>query len=594
MVVKTLQVFYGADRLPYKDKERKIHFPIVGPAFQGSSQVNEIKFYIGDIGSTLLKWIAVAKLPNGRSGMKLLDFAEDEDGAYVTLSLTRWFTQCSGDLYISLRGYDNGCEITYDEDTGLYTITGEPVIQSTGSIKLKIEYATPIDDSDYGDITIQELIGFINTKLDKDADKYFKVVTSISDINGADYADYLKSGDRVISKADDTIYSLSGTYPSLTYTKICDLGDLDTLSGNQTITGYKTIDNNMFFTYGSALRFGNSSASSTSNYTEIGTAYAEFNDASNGFVNKLKIESDGNWSFVITKYDADSELDITTTLLIPYEDGTIATQAWTTSQIGSALSSVYKAKGSKTVAQLNGATKTSDMNGYVYNVSDSGILVNSDNTGISVRAGDNVAFVWNSDNSWKWDNFGSYIDLSGYVDTSSNQAIGGNKSFDGNVSFTFISSSLTPSVGGSLDAGSATYYWYQIFVAHTITEDFTKRTDATKSYTFDESMAQFNPTTSGTTTIKWTQLLTFSLSMNTTFTLETSKTNCKNEYKAIITNSNSSSITLTFTGVSQILCNDDNITTTNATNSTLVLPTNTTIEISIIDGRMVAINFAAE
>ena len=46
MESKVLQVFYGTDFLPYKDRELTIHFPIVGNAFQGSVNTNEIRFYI--------------------------------------------------------------------------------------------------------------------------------------------------------------------------------------------------------------------------------------------------------------------------------------------------------------------------------------------------------------------------------------------------------------------------------------------------------------------------------------------------------------------------------------------------------------------
>ena len=82
-------------------------------------------------------------------------------------------------------------------------------------------------------------------------------------------------------------------------------------------------------------------------------------------------------------------------------------------------------------------------------------------------------------------------------------------------------------------------------------------------------------------------------SADTTFTFVNAPNTTYPEYKAIITNSGSSSITLTFTGVSNILCNDDNCTITNATNSTLTLPAGVTIECSIMNGKMVAVNFAA-
>ena len=210
MVVKTLQVFYGADLLPYKDQERKIHFPIIGPAFQGSSQANEIKFYIDYIGGSSLQWVACAKLPNGKIGFKILDTISDDYGTYALLTLDKWFTQVKGDLYISLKGYDGGVQLEYDSETELYSIDGEEVIQSTGSIKMTIQYATPIvEGEDFGDITIQELLALVSTKVGKSENVYLKVVSSISDINTSTYEGYLNGGDIVYSKNENAAYVLS-------------------------------------------------------------------------------------------------------------------------------------------------------------------------------------------------------------------------------------------------------------------------------------------------------------------------------------------------------------------------------------------------
>ena len=80
MESKVLQVFYGTDFLPYKDRELTIHFPIVGNAFQGSVNTNEIRFYIDRIGGTNATWVAVTKLPNGKIGSKVLHTYNDNDG----------------------------------------------------------------------------------------------------------------------------------------------------------------------------------------------------------------------------------------------------------------------------------------------------------------------------------------------------------------------------------------------------------------------------------------------------------------------------------------------------------------------------------
>ena len=63
---RILQVFYGNDRLPYKDKDRTVHYPITGNTFLGSSNVDKIRFYVRDIGGTNnITWVLNAKLPNG-------------------------------------------------------------------------------------------------------------------------------------------------------------------------------------------------------------------------------------------------------------------------------------------------------------------------------------------------------------------------------------------------------------------------------------------------------------------------------------------------------------------------------------------------
>ena len=114
--------------------------------------------------------------------------------------------------------------------------------------------------------------------------------------------------------------------------------------------------------------------------------------------------------------------------------------------------------------------------------------------------------------------------------------------------------------------------------------------DGTNSYTIAESMAQFNPTDTGTTEIKWSKMLTFSLSANTTFTLETAKAGCLNEYKAIITNSGASTITLTMPSGVKIICNDDNCV---ISSNTITLPSGVSLEVSIVDNKMCAVNFEA-
>ena len=53
------------------------------------------------------------------------------------------------------------------------------------------------------------------------------------------------------------------------------------------------------------------------------------------------------------------------------------------------------------------------MNGYVYDISDTGTLTKGS---VQVTQGDNVAIIWNQDETdWKWDKLSSIVDLSNYA-----------------------------------------------------------------------------------------------------------------------------------------------------------------------------------
>ena len=85
MESRILQVFYGNDCLPFKDKERSVHFPIVGNAFLGTNNIQKIRFYVDRIGGALnVTWVATTKLPNGKIIYELLNETQydDEIGEY--------------------------------------------------------------------------------------------------------------------------------------------------------------------------------------------------------------------------------------------------------------------------------------------------------------------------------------------------------------------------------------------------------------------------------------------------------------------------------------------------------------------------------
>lgn len=145
--------------------------------------------------------------------------------------------------------------------------------------------------------------------------------------------------------------------------------------------------------------------------------------------------------------------------------------------------------------------------------------------------------------------------------------------------------SFQPIIDNHASIGSTTNRWNNIYFAGYLNS-------GSRTASLLELSAQFNINEAGTTEIKWTKMLTFSLSADTTFTFETAKTGCLNEYKGIITNSGASSITLTFPSGVKILTNDDENVIVSS--NTISLTAGTTIEISCVNNNLVAINFDAQ
>lgn len=215
-MAKIMNVFYGTDALPYKDQERQVHYPIVsGNTFNGSSLVDTIHFYVSEIGGTQdIEWVANVKRADGKIGYKKLSPTWDNDiqEYYVSLSLSQWFTAKNGDIFISLNGYQGGLTLEYDSTSQVYTsVSGTPIVQATGCIKLNISYAVQMNN-DYGElpsISVQEALGLTTSKLDKNSGKYLKVIDDIANINSGSYTPFLSNGDIVYCKTNKAYYSLS-------------------------------------------------------------------------------------------------------------------------------------------------------------------------------------------------------------------------------------------------------------------------------------------------------------------------------------------------------------------------------------------------
>ena len=147
------------------------------------------------------------------------------------------------------------------------------------------------------------------------------------------------------------------------------------------------------------------------------------------------------------------------------------------------------------------------------------------------------------------------------------------------------------SSNGSLGSSSLANHWQSAYINYLTGQD--------GKPVFVQKIRQkiFNViSTVDTTVLSYLMFFEKSRNVDTTFTLqalETHENGCYPEYKGSITNSHTTDpIVITFTGVSNILCNDENCVITNGTNSTITLTAGTTFEYSILNGNMVAVNFA--
>ena len=845
MESKIMQVFYGTDCLPYKDKERTVHYPIIGNVFTGANNTTQIRFYCDRIGGDSAQWVAATQRPTGKAGYELLTTKvyDDEVGEYYfALNLNSWYTQYKGDIYISLHGYVGGVLIEQDEDTGIYEISGTPTIQTTGAIKIAINYAPqvlpvaeiPLD-------TLQDILGAISEKIDtpnaiyvapnvvslsmsdyengqvfydKSTElfyindngtlKYYSLDNAIRQYNYDDdtplstIVDQIGVGKLFYAYINSTLHLLSMYAPTedsfalyfwneLGYGETNSVNDDTTTLGNLTynytgnyfpyieknnLSGSLTDEeleilsqpNSVFVSFGnimhkvSSTRFERISASTSGTNMNISIQYITINTSTKTFafntyyiptynangidsllaqkqnllINQFNIKSingqsilgsgdltvsggggDAEWGNIGGDIQDQTDLQNELTEIREVAEGKCKTLILSYNQTDVGINSFYDVNGT---LHLN-----SDFSSFVSGYSAGNSLFNSNNNNIS-PIGNSIAYLGtkyyfifeslgndynfptinkvvvkseelydllrNGDiilitevdvpDRWISKNFQSgyaykletsKIDLTSYatltdlsnaisgvlsnlaglydstltytvgevviynnklyrcstaittpeawdsthwtqttiasefVNLHGSQVIDGAKTFSNGINLgssttikannvdqiTFTSqmvffNTVRPN-NTNRDLGTSSFTWKDLYLNGSLK-------DGTNSYTIAESMAQFNPSVVGTTVIKWSQFCSFNLSADTTLTLETTKTDCLCEYKANITNSGASAITLTFTGVSNFLTNDeDNVVITNGTNTTIALASGTTIEVSIVNGKGIAVNF---
>lgn len=225
VVDKIMSIYYGEDKLPYKDIDRQVHYPIGnGDIFVGENNTTKIRFYVDKIGGSAFTWLATVKLPDGSLVYQLTSSVSDT--GYVEVDISGFYTEIVGNIFVSLTGFVAD-DVNIVEEDGTYEVSGNPARLVTGSVKIVINYA-PLILNLGADITTQQyeqLLGLIATKMAKiQGIPYYANITDIkaSEVQKAE----LKDNQIVFDTASSSFYKYSTD--SETFTKV-DL-DIDELS----------------------------------------------------------------------------------------------------------------------------------------------------------------------------------------------------------------------------------------------------------------------------------------------------------------------------------------------------------------------------
>ena len=182
---RIIDVYYDRHGYPFKDRELTARFPVVGSEFLGASQTTTIRFHYEQIGTDENVYTVESKRPDGITGSQLLSKNTTEH--YAEMSLSGWYSECKGDLFLSLKVYRGGTTATYNETTQLWEVSGVPVIESTGAIKLAINYTPMGRYENYNDAisTYQDVLAALGDKLDT-----IKGIVGVSGLSQVDTTEY--------------------------------------------------------------------------------------------------------------------------------------------------------------------------------------------------------------------------------------------------------------------------------------------------------------------------------------------------------------------------------------------------------------------
>lgn len=624
MLQRLLIVYYGKDRLPYKDENREVHYPIVnstsgGTLITGENNTSKLYFYVGLIGGSGRQWIANIKKPDGTLAYQLctngqyVQLANGFVDYRVELDIAGLFADQIGDVYIGIQGYSGDTVIVEDNDT--YEISGDPIVLATGTIKIKVNYApNTLPKGETLAPTVEQLIlASLGSKADKSETIF--VTPDIDTLNLNNF----NENQLFLDENTRSFYKLVGGELEVFQLSVADLFDAYTKAESD--AKYVPLTDVSTSAYASKIVQRDLSAQ----INVVETPTQDYHATSKKYVDTL-----------VSTIKANAYIPVNTTNYPTLEDflestgeeGYLYLYPIDTSDLsegyhqyiyeGSSwvymgdttlnLTNYVDLTSNQTITGVKTFTNEIDLNNV--SATDQGKIVYSEYSRMNFFIGstaildirgsgavlrgsflptfDNSYDIGSSTYAWK-DVYlaGDIKSGTNYItinNTYGNFAIYRNNELmqDWSYGSSSIAGTLRPR-GNTYNLGNASYLWQDLFLSRNITDGTISFSPyiVIGKYTADNTITELDYDT----------ISVISISVATTFTLKTAPTGCYPEYRAFITNSGSSAIALTFPSGTVIKCNDDTVT---IASNVATLPAGMKVEVSIVDDSCILYNKDAQ
>lgn len=156
------------------------------------------------------------------------------------------------------------------------------------------------------------------------------------------------------------------------------------------------------------------------------------------------------------------------------------------------------------------------------------------------------------------------------------------------LAYRLSSANFRPASHNARDLGTTSFYWRNCYFAGTL---YGLNYGFTINSAYRILYGKYT-TSSSQTELDYETMYEISVSANTTFTLKTPPTGCYPEYKAIITNNGASAINLTMPSGMVIKTNDEDNVIINS--NVITLNVGITIEVNVVNNKMIAFNWNAQ